>query len=64
MASHRSKCSGCGSTNLRLSHFRIMFDLFRLPALQLPVRCRYCRERHYLNVLSALKLRVGRVTAS
>jgi hypothetical protein len=36
-----------------------MYDLFRLPVLQLPVRCRYCRERYYLNFLSALKLYTG-----
>jgi hypothetical protein len=57
MAMRRSKCFSCGSSNLRLSHFRLMlFDVFGLAVLRLPVRCRYCRERFHLNVLSAMKV--------
>jgi uncharacterized Zn-finger protein len=58
MALHRSKCFSCGSSNLRLAHPRVMlYDMVWLALLRLPVRCRYCRERFYLNIVSAIKLR-------
>jgi hypothetical protein len=51
----RLKCFSCGSSNLRFSHFRLS-DAFWLALAKLPVRCRYCRERFRLNLLSAIQL--------
>jgi hypothetical protein len=38
----------------------LIYDILWLALLRLPVRCRYCRERYYLNFFSALKLRSRR----
>ena len=52
------KCFFCRSSNVRLSHFRL-FDLPRLLTLQIPVRCRSCRERDYVKLSVAWRLVFG-----
>jgi hypothetical protein len=51
-------CSGCGSSDFRLSHFRGE-DVFQLVCFQYPVRCRTCRQRDYAFFWQALKIRRG-----
>jgi hypothetical protein len=63
VGSPRTKCSCCGSTNLRLSHFRL-YDLIWLAMAKLPVRCRYCRERLHWNLVAALQLKREKRAAS
>jgi hypothetical protein len=46
------KCCYCRSIHLRLSHFQV-FDTPRLFLLQIPMRCRSCRGRIYVNIFSA-----------
>ena len=48
-------CRSCGSTDLRLSRFR-MRDLPHLLIFRYPMRCWVCRERDYLPMLRILKI--------
>jgi len=46
-------CHLCGSTDRRISRFRLP-DLFYLPILQLPTRCKSCLKRDHAFVLRIL----------
>jgi predicted Zn-ribbon and HTH transcriptional regulator len=48
-------CPNCLSQDLRTSRFRLP-DLARILILQLPVRCRNCRQRGYAFLHQALRL--------
>jgi len=48
-------CRICGMPDFRLSHLRSR-DLGRLLTLQYPVRCRTCRERHFVFILRTFKI--------
>ena len=50
------RCRTCGMSDLRLSRVRIR-DIGRVLALQYPVRCRTCRERSYVFILSAIRIK-------
>jgi hypothetical protein len=49
------KCHFCRSRHLRLSRVRLL-DLPRFLFLQIPVRCRSCHERCYMNMFTAWNL--------
>lgn len=49
-------CSGCGSSNVRLSHLRGN-DLWSLVALRYPTRCRDCHQRGFTSLAKALAIR-------
>lgn len=53
------RCRICGSSNFRVSHFRVM-DLPLMLVLRYPVRCRHCHERAYAFVPQILNFRGGR----
>src|SRR5450631_3416886 len=55
-------CKFCGSTDLRISRFR-MKDAAHLIVLQYPMRCRVCRDRAYQPVLQVFKSRRKCATA-
>jgi hypothetical protein len=48
-------CHECGSTNVRIAHFRFG-DLIRLLAFRYPVRCRTCKARWHAPVRYAIHL--------
>lgn len=48
-------CRNCGSSEFRASRFRSE-DLGKLLFLRYPVRCRVCRERHFIFLPFALSL--------
>jgi len=48
-------CLFCGTTDFRVSHFRLR-DLRRLLFLQFPVRCRICQRRAYVPVWHILEI--------
>jgi hypothetical protein len=50
------RCHICGSSNIRLSRFR-MVDIAELLILKYPVRCRTCRERSYEFVLRLIGMK-------
>jgi hypothetical protein len=49
-------CHTCGSRNLRPSRLQLK-DLAYFLALRYPARCRHCRKRFYVSILSLGKLR-------
>jgi hypothetical protein len=50
------RCPSCGSSHLRLSHWKVS-DLFFLLTLRFPARCWLCRERTRVSILQALTIR-------
>jgi hypothetical protein len=48
-------CPYCGTPKFRTSRIRLS-DIPRLALLQLPVRCRLCRERFHVGISLALHL--------
>lgn len=48
-------CIFCRSRNLRLSQIHT-FDLPQFFLLRIPMRCRFCRTRMYVNIFSAWNL--------
>lgn len=52
------QCFHCHSDQLRLSRLQF-FDVPRLLKLQFPVRCRSCRDRSYVTLPFAWKLRTA-----
>ena len=46
------KCLSCGSTDLRVSRFRLK-DISRLILFQYPMRCWVCRHRDHQPLLHA-----------
>jgi hypothetical protein len=48
-------CPYCGTPKFRTSRVRFS-DIPRLALLQLPVRCRLCRERFHVGISLALNL--------
>jgi hypothetical protein len=49
-------CRVCGSSNLRVSHFRVS-DLAKLMVLRYPVRRRVCRQRGHIPIMQSIRLR-------
>ena len=49
-------CPFCDSHSLRISRFRFS-DIYQLLLLRLPVRCRNCRERSYVPMAQAHRIR-------
>jgi hypothetical protein len=48
-------CRKCGSSSFRLSRLRLT-DCKRFIVLQLPVRCRKCTIRSFVNVFDFVKI--------
>jgi len=48
------ECFHCGSDHLRISSFHI-HDVPEFLLLRVPIRCRSCSERFYVQVFSAWK---------
>lgn len=49
------ECFHCGSSDLRVSHLRSK-DAVELLLFRVPIRCRYCYERFYMNIFRAWRL--------